>query len=297
MTTPTNEPFVINDAERTLQESAFKALKEKIKKRKKLYQNLLSDQKACHAAILKGPELELLKHNLHRIKRGDTFVAVMDYHTEPPTLRHIPLPPNTPAKEMVAKGFSAIKRAMRGLLHLEPRLSSVLEEIADLEKELAYVLSPDFFLHEGLKLGSDVVQKKPAKKPVLRLPYKIFTSKDGIPIWVAKSAKDGDQMTLKHSRGNEWWLHIKDNTGAHVLVKYSQAIPKETLLDAAHLALHYSKAKGENKGEVLYTQVKHLKKLKGMKAGQISVQREKTIYINIDQSRLERLFSNGEAVP
>lgn len=292
MTTPINEPLLLSDAQRALQQNAAKALQEKIKKRKKLYQNLLSDQKTCHDTIAKGPDLELLKHNLHRIKRGDTSIDVMDYQTEPPTLRHLPLP-NTPAKEVVAKGFLAIKRAMRGLVHLAPRLSSIAQEIADLEKELAHILSVEFFLQEGVKPPIEAVLKKASKKPPIRLPYKIFTSKDGILLWVAKSAKDGDQMTLKHSRGNEWWLHIKDNVGAHVLVKYSQVIPKETLLDAAHLALHFSKAKGEPKGEVLYTQVKHLKKLKGMKAGQISVQREKTIYIILEQSRLERLFSNA----
>lgn len=277
--------------QRARQQEAAKTLKEHIKKRKKLYKNLLDDQEKFRRAINSAPELELIKQNLHRVKRGDTFVEVMDYSAQTPISRRIPLP-NKPLKEFVEKSFLAIKRGLKGLKHLKPRLEALQDEIAGLEDELSRTLSDDFFLQEPSSLLNEEIPKTISTKTKIRLPYKIFLSKDGIPIWVAKSAKDGDQMTLKHSRGNEWWLHVKDNTGAHVLVKYSLAIPKETLLDAAHLALYFSKMKTDSKGEVLYTQVKHLKKLKGMKPGQISVQKEKNIYLSIEKDRLERLLSS-----
>jgi predicted ribosome quality control (RQC) complex YloA/Tae2 family protein len=67
-------------------------------------------------------------------------------------------------------------------------------------------------------------------------------------------------------------------------------VSQEVLLDAAHLALHHSGAKGEPRGEVSWVPVKFVKKVKGGAHGQVQYAREKTLVVRMEQERLERLL-------
>ena len=65
--------------------------------------------------------------------------------------------------------------------------------------------------------------------------------------------------------------------------------PHETLKDAATLALWFSDLRKSGKGEVIYTHRKFVKKAKGQKAGTVTVSRERSIWIECKEERLERL--------
>ena len=122
-------------------------------------------------------------------------------------------------------------------------------------------------------------------------PYREFESFDGIPIWVGKNAKDNDALTLKVAKPDDLWLHARGTPGSHVVVRIDKGIqvPQETLRDAAALALWYSDLRKSGKGEVIYTYRKFVKKGKGLKAGAVMVEREKSVWIEVKADRLERL--------
>ncbi len=71
-------------------------------------------------------------------------------------------------------------------------------------------------------------------------------------------------------------------------------IEQQTLIDAATLALNYSKAKLSQKGEVIYTKRKNISKRKGSPPGEVQVSAIKTIYIELDKDRMDRLKSSIE---
>jgi len=68
-----------------------------------------------------------------------------------------------------------------------------------------------------------------------------------------------------------------------------KSIPLDTLLDAANLALLYSKAKESAQGEVFYTQVKYLRRIKEAKTGTVIPTQEKNLHVKIDSARIRRL--------
>jgi predicted ribosome quality control (RQC) complex YloA/Tae2 family protein len=74
----------------------------------------------------------------------------------------------------------------------------------------------------------------------------------------------------------------------------SAELPPDLLLDAAHLALHHSELKGETQGEVSYTHVKFVRKVKGGAPGQVTYTREKTFWLRVEADRLARLLGGGE---
>ncbi len=74
---------------------------------------------------------------------------------------------------------------------------------------------------------------------------------------------------------------------------------QETLLDAAHLAVHFSDARGEPQADVAYTRAKHVRKPKGSAPGAVTYSQERVILLRVEPRRTERLLAEeeGEEAP
>jgi predicted ribosome quality control (RQC) complex YloA/Tae2 family protein len=71
-------------------------------------------------------------------------------------------------------------------------------------------------------------------------------------------------------------------------------VPEETLVDAAHLALHHARGAGVDRGEVSYTRAKFVRRVKGGAPGAVTYSREKTFLVRLEPLRLERLLASKE---
>ena len=134
--------------------------------------------------------------------------------------------------------------------------------------------------------------------PKTATAYRSFCSQDGHAILVGKNAGDNDVLTFRVSSPNDLWLHVNGASGSHVIVKLQkkQHTPPETLKDAATLAVFYSNLRKSGKGEILYALKQYVKKPKGAQPGSVTVTRGKTMWVSVDQTRLERLKGSGCAV-
>jgi predicted ribosome quality control (RQC) complex YloA/Tae2 family protein len=111
---------------------------------------------------------------------------------------------------------------------------------------------------------------------------------------VGRGAADND-ATRRLARGNDLWLHARGQTGAHVVVRLGKApVDQETLLDAAHLAVHFSEARGEPQVEVAATLVKHVRKARGAAPGAVTYSQEKVLRLRLEATRLARLLAEEE---
>ncbi|WP_394699420.1 hypothetical protein [uncultured Sphaerochaeta sp.] len=56
-------------------------------------------------------------------------------------------------------------------------------------------------------------------------------------------------MLRHYAKGNDYWMHTRDYPGGYVFIKYlkEKTVPLEVLIDAANLALVFSKAKKRRK--------------------------------------------------
>jgi predicted ribosome quality control (RQC) complex YloA/Tae2 family protein len=128
-------------------------------------------------------------------------------------------------------------------------------------------------------------------------PYRSFRSLSGASILVGRGADQNDQLTLRVAKGNDLWLHARGITGAHVVVRLDKGkgADQDTLLDAAHLALHFSDARGAPQADVAYTRAKHVKKAKGAAPGAVTYSQEKVILLRVEPARMERLLGGEEA--
>ena len=228
-------------------------------------------------------EGEALKGNLHLLTRGRTSVTVpvTGPNGETSTI-DIALDPKRSPKEEIAWRFHHYRRYLRGVDIAKARLRELDEAIAALEYEAAPAPGPQ------------VEREKKLKREPTSLPYRRFIAHGGQELWVGKSAAHSDKLTFRIAQGHHWWFHARGLTGAHVVapIPRGQPLTPQLLADAAHLALHYSSARGEPRGEVQYAQVKTLRK--GNAPGLVLLREEATILQRIEEERLAELLRSAQ---
>ncbi len=243
---------------------------------------------------------ELLKSHLPTLNKAQHHVVVVDYFDETlPTLT-LPLDHAKNGPENLADYFKKYRKFIGAQTHLVPRREATQNTLAELQLTLRALEHGEMTaptIHEA-----EARTRVPPNVPQRFMPktarvYRAFCSQDGHAILVGKSAGDNDVLTFTVSRPDDLWLHANGTSGSHVIVRLQkkQHTPSETLKDAATLALFYSNLRKSGTGEILYTLKKHVKKPKGAQPGSVTVTRGHTMWIAVDQARLERL--KGSVVP
>ena len=105
-----------------------------------------------------------------------------------------------------------------------------------------------------------------------------------------RSNFQNDELTFKFASGNDWWFHTKGIPGSHVVVKSGNNTPPDSVFeDAARLAAYYSKARGQDKVEIDYTEKKNVKKPGAGKPGFVVYYTNYSMMIDSDISGLTLL--------
>ena len=230
---------------------------------------------------------DLVTSNLHLAKKGDRWLQVEDFFNG-----------NVPLQIELAPELSPTQNAERYYdRHRKARLgkSKVEEEIANLQRTLASIRAQRESISDATDpsaLGALARSAAKARKPLQQaeVPGLVFSSPP-YRILVGRTAKENDALLRSRVRGNDWWFHARDWPGAYVFVKAQpgKSLPLSTMLDAAMLAVHFSKGKSSGRGDVYYTQVKYLRRAKGARLGTVIPTQEKNLSVAIDPQRIEQL--------
>ncbi len=123
--------------------------------------------------------------------------------------------------------------------------------------------------------------------------FRRFTSAEGYPIFCGRTNQENDRLSVRVAKGNDLWFHVgEQRAGSHVVVR----VPKgktaslETQLDAGTIAVHFSKARGLPRAEVIYCFAKHVRKPKKSPPGSVVPGQTKTLVVRLDEARLKRLL-------
>ncbi len=236
---------------------------------------------------------ELVTSALHRMARGERWLRTEDWFHDGAAIE-IELNPALSPAENAEGYYERYRKARDGL-------DRVREDIAGLRLRLAEVAAERARLADAPDLEDIRQARKAAARPHAPaagpdVPGLVFSSPP-YRILVGRSAKENDELLRRHVRGNDWWLHCRDYPGAYVFVKVpaGKSPPLETLLDAANLAIHFSRAKNSGAGDVYYTQVKHLRRAKDGPKGLVLPTQEKNLRVKLDPARIERLKAGSGA--
>lgn len=232
-----------------------------------------------------------------------------DSSPPPPPLREVPIDPRLSPAEQVDKFYHLARRRNRRISEATSRIRSLRETLSRLQGQLAQAPASPSQASSADALDWKALERMERSAhlapPTASAPTasgkakkggwlgKSFISRDGHSIWVGRSRDENLELTFKHARGNDVWLHIRGRPGAHVVIPLQpgKSPPLETLLDAAALAIYYSGGEKWGKTEVDYTLKKYVKRIKD--STEASYIQNKTLIIEPDPLRIQRLLSES----
>ena len=239
---------------------------------------------------------ELITANLYRLKKGDSVLRCQDYY-EPdcPEIKIALDPLKTPQQNAAAmfRDYNKRKAASEHLTTLiadgEAQLdylNSVLELIgaAESEKDLAD-LRRELVDTGYIKVSAGKKREKVKAQAPLR-----FCSSDGREILVGRSNLQNDELTTKLGRRTDYWLHTQKIHGSHVLIRCEGEPPSDRCIEeAAAIAAYYSQGRGGGKIPVDYTMLRFVRKPSGSLPGKVIYTDYKTIMVESDEERVNKL--------
>ncbi|MCM1022566.1 MAG: NFACT family protein [Prevotella sp.] len=228
---------------------------------------------------------DLISANLYRIEKGMTCVKAENFYEDGCPPIEIKLDPRlTPSKNM-QKYYAEYRKA-------DTAEKILTEQIARGEEELLYIDSVFDALtrtksedevnelrlelsEQGYIRSSKLKGKPPKSRPPLE-----FRSPDGFTVLVGRNNKQNDALTTKLADKTDIWLHTKDITGSHVIIRAEgREVPDGTVMWAARVAAFHSKAKNSSQVPVDYVPVRFVKKPSGAKPGMVIFTNNRTLYV------------------
>jgi len=258
---------------------------------------------------------ELLRGAFHLLKPGLTRVRVPDYAQDPPGEVEIEIDPDLTPGEQIAHCFRRERKCRRAAEEARTRLAGAAAHVEGLA-EAAACLAPTqggnpledealaaiiALLPEALRIQAATQLEPPPPQaarpgPQRALPWHVYVSTDGWRILVGRDARGNDELTVRHARPGDLFLHVRGATGSHVIVPTprGKTVPKDTLLDAATLACHFSERRAAEHNEVDYTPRRYVRKPRHAPAGLVRIERAKTLSLRRDDERRARLLASRD---
>ncbi len=242
-------------------------------------------------------QAELIKANLYRAEAGMTELEADNYFKGNEKII-IKLDKGLSPMENAEKLFGKYRKAKRSLENLKGELDNLRLRLKKVKEERKELLEDTEDTEESIRRLERYLKEvkgSSREKTDSGIPGLQFES-GGFTILVGRTASENDTILRKHVRGNDYWLHTRDFPGGYVFIKYKRgkSVPLDTLLDAGNLALFFSKGRNNGKGELYYTQVKHLRRARDGKKGLVLPTHEKNLSITLDTKRLNRLLGREE---
>jgi predicted ribosome quality control (RQC) complex YloA/Tae2 family protein len=224
---------------------------------------------------------DLLMAHLHEIKPGATQLEVIDFYTnEPVVLKLKPLEkPQRTAENLYRKAKNQQieeRQLSERITRREAEALQTLELLEELDTQ------PGLLELRGLRAWRKQHGLDPttAAKVGQELPFKVFED-HGYTILVGRNAANNDLLTQKYAHKDDLWLHAKDVTGSHVVIRHraGHPVPEPVVERAARLAGWYSRRQHDSLCPVTVTPKKFVRKPKGALPGQVVVERERVVLV------------------
>lgn len=251
------------------------------KRLRRLMRHLDRDLASASDAPMKRRAADALAAVLWKLPLGSERVTVHDL--EDPDLTHtIQLEARRSPGENLGRLYDRAKR-------MEARTAAARErreeaELRQMEVEEALAALEDGNLEPGHQLvGGPKAAGAPSKHRDL---VEQWQGPKGQLLWVGRSAIGNRALITRIARGSDWWMHVRNQPGAHVVFRIprGQTPQLEMLLAGAQLAALRSGIDVGETVDVQYTQIKHIRPIPGDQHGRVTVHEERVLQITREAS-------------
>lgn len=219
----------------------------------------------------------ILMANLHQISERSTQVELYDFYRDLPIIIKLKkdLSPQKNAEVYYRKAKNEkieIEKLQESIAAREAELITLQQHLnaidsIELLKELRGYLKKNGFTHAKTAID----------------PVQLFKKLDfqGFVILIGKNAKNNDLLTQQFAFKEDLWLHARDVSGSHVIIKYQagKPFPVPVIERAAQIAAFYSKRRTDSLCPVIVTPKKYVRKPKGLPPGAVLIEKEEVILV------------------
>ena len=242
---------------------------------------------------------DLITANIYKLSRGDKTVELDDYenYDENGNFARITveldsrLSPSANAQRYYKKYTKArnAKTELAKQIELgEAELSyiyTVFDSLTRAETPTDLLEIRDELYRSGYASRMKSYHERKAQNPVV---MKLVTE-DGMRILCGKNNLQNEYITHKLAEKHDYWFHVKNMPGSHVLLVTEGKEPTDLdFTRAAEVAAYYSKAEGANIA-VDYTLAKNVKKVASGKPGLVIYHTNWTAYVTPDEKTIQNM--------
>lgn len=245
-------------------------------------------QAPAQAAILRQ-HADLLLAQLHRVPKGASHATLDDFAGGSV---EVALDPTLTPAENAAQQYGQARKRERAAARLPALIERAEAQAARWRALHARIEAGEVTDAEIAALPAAAPRRGRRGQQDAALPYRVYRTTGGLEVRVGRSPKANDALTLRHSHGNDVWLHARDVGGAHVVLRWSEREanpPHRDLEEAAALAALHSRARTSKLVPVDYTRRKYVRKPRRSPPGRVVFERGKTIFVEPDPEMEERL--------
>lgn len=241
---------------------------------------------------------DLITANIYRLKKGMKQADLENYYAEDAACVSIPLEVNLTPAQNAQKYYKKYNKTKSARIHLTEQIEQAKAELeyirtvqdslsrAETEKDLGEIRGELYQSGYASKM-KNYTWKKPAAPTLLR-----FVTEDGRQVLCGKNNTANDYLTTKVADRSDWWFHVKNQPGSHVVMSCDGEQDEPTDRDftqAAMIAAYYSKASDGVMVPVDYTRVRYVKKPSGSKPGFVTYSTNWTAYVTPEKDTVERM--------
>lgn len=255
-------------------------LEQQIKKSQSYIRSNSSRLEELKGAIKYDEIANILMANLHLNVNGQNVeIQLFDFYRN--ENRSIKIKPKLSLQKNAELYYRKSKNQHIEIENLEKNIRSKEEELKSSTELLEKINET-----ESVKEIKALFPKRSESKNSTKESPFMVVQIDGFEVFVGKNAKNNDLLTQKFAKKNDIWLHARDVSGSHVVIRKttSQSVPLYTIEKAAQLAAWYSKRRNDTLCPVIYTEKKFVRKPKGSPPGQVTLSREEVILVKPSQS-------------
>ena len=233
----------------------------------------------------------LLSAHLHTLTKGMKEAIVEDTFGPASEPVIVPLDPHLSPAKNAERYYDRSKKVRHTVAEQAERrqeLEGQRTVLVRLVDELEEVSSPEALGEYGVEHTSDLSAfgirmpgTRAAKAPPPP-PFRVFTVTGGFQVWAGKSGENNDLLSTRHTGKDDLWFHARSVGGSHVVLKVHTGkgeVSRNAIEQAAAIAAFYSKMKNAGLVSVTMCEGKYVRKPKGVPAGTVMVERERTILI------------------
>ena len=275
---------------------------QRIQKKTELQLASLEESKQLDKWKLYG---DLITANIWMLKKGMESVKLVNYFDENMPEIEVKLDSRYAPAQNAQAYYKKYNKAKSAQIMLKKQLEESAAESAYIdtvfesltkaqnESDLTEIRAELAMSGYGKKLDN-IRRSQPQGKIKLKKELKPmrFVTSDGYEVFCGKNNLQNDYVTTKLADKNDYWFHVKNAPGSHVVMKCADSEedpPSRSFTECAMIALYYSSEKEKPQAAVDYTKARYVKKPSGSKPGFVIYDKNYTAYVTADKDVVESL--------